>query len=120
MDRASLDTNSQGRIADNEDFLDIIRVSEAMGKRIRDTSQSLLLTDVVKEREDLQGMDIASHGNVSGPVEDEEKVSETEKDQDPAERLIESVLKDVYAKEAMAILLDLEKQQKEMASKSTK
>lgn len=120
MDRASLDTNSQGRIADNEDFLDIIRVSEAMGKRIRDTSQSLLLTDVVKEREDLQGMDIASHGNVNGPVEDEEKDSEAEKDQDPAERLIESVLKDVYAKEAMAILLDLEKQQKEMASKSTK
>ena len=50
----------------------------------------------------------------------QEKDLEAEKDQDPAEKLIESVLKDVYAKEAMAILLDLEKQQKEMASKSTK
>jgi len=120
MDRASLDANSQGRVAENEDFIEIVRISEAMGERIRDTHQSLLLADVVKERDDFQGLDVTPHGNKGELVDDDDKKDAEEdddKDRDPREKLIESVLEDVYAKEAMAILLDLEKQQKEMASK---
>jgi carboxyl-terminal processing protease len=120
MDRASLDANSQGRVAENEDFIEIVRISEAMGERIRDTHQSLLLADVVKERDDFQGLDVTPHGNKGELVDDDDKKDAEEdddKDRDPTEKLIESVLEDVYAKEAMAILLDLDKQQKEMASK---
>jgi len=120
MDRASLDKNSQGRVAENEDFIEIVRISEAMGERIRDTRQSLLLADVVKERDDFQGLDVTPHGDKGELVDDEDKKDAEEdedKDRDPTEKLIESVLEDAYAKEAMAILLDLDKQQKEMASK---
>ena len=120
MDRASLDTSSQSRVAENEDFIEIIRISEAMGDRIKDTHQSLLLADVVKERDDLQGMDVTPHGDKGEPVGDDDKKDSEEdddKDRDPTEKLIESVLEDVYAKEAMAILLDLDKQQKEVANK---
>jgi carboxyl-terminal processing protease len=120
MDRASLDTSSQSRVAENEDFIEIIRISEAMGDRIKDTHQSLLLADVVKERDDLQGMDVTPHGGKGEPVGDDDKKDSEEddnKDRDPTEKLIESVLEDVYAKEAMAILLDLDKQQKEVANK---
>jgi carboxyl-terminal processing protease len=122
IDRASLDTQSQGRVAENEDFIEIVRISEAMGQRIRDTHQSLLLADVVKEREDLQGMDVTPHGDKGVLVDDDDKKNSEEKDdkdRDPTEKLIESVLDDVYAKEAMAVLLDLYKQQKEMVSKGT-
>src|SRR5210317_821482 len=120
MDRASLDANSQGRVAENEDFIEIVRISEAMGERIRDTHQSLLLADVVKERDDFQGLDVTPHGNKGQLVDDDDKKDAEEdddKDRDPTEKLIESVLEDVYAKEAMAILLDLDNQQKEMASR---
>ena len=120
MDRASLDTSSQGRVAENEDFIEIIRISEAMGKRIKDTRQSLLLADVVNERDDLQGMDVTPHGGKGELVNDDDKKDSEEdedKDRDPTEKLIESVLNDAYAKEAMAILVDLDKQQKEIANK---
>jgi carboxyl-terminal processing protease len=120
MDRASLDTSSQGRVAENEDFIEIVRISEAMGERIKNTRQSLLLADVVKERDDLQGMDVTPHGGKGELVDDDDKKDSAEdddKDRDPTEKLIESVLNDAYAKEAMAILIDLDKQQKEMANK---
>ena len=123
MDRESLDANSQARVAENEDFIEIVRISEAMGERIKDTRQSLLLADVVKERDDLQGMDLGAHGDkgdfVSEDVKDEPVESDQE-DRDPTEKLIDSVMKDVYAREAMAILSDLEEQQKKLADKASK
>jgi carboxyl-terminal processing protease len=119
IDRVSLDESSQSRVAENEDFIEIVRVSEAMGERIKDTHQSLLLADVIKERDELQGMAITPHGDKSEPMDDDEKKDsdEDDEDQDPTEKLIEAVLEDAYAKEAMAILLDLAKQQKEVTQK---
>ncbi len=122
LDRASLDKSSQDRVAKNEDFVEIVRISEAMRERIKQTRQSLMLADVVKERQDLQGMELGMHGN-TGELEDEEDKEdpgETEgTDRDPTEKLLETILKDAYAREAMAILLDLGNQQKELAAKGS-
>jgi carboxyl-terminal processing protease len=119
INRVSLDENSQGRVAEDEDFIEIVRISEAMRERIKDTHQSLLLADVIKERDELQGMEISPHGDKNEPVDDDDKEdSDTDDDdKDPTEKLIESVLEDAYAKEAMAILLDLAEQQKEANNK---
>ena len=123
IDRTRLDKNSQDRVATNEDFVEIVRISEAMGERIKHTRQSLLLADVVKERHDLQGMDLStSHGNTGELVPEEGKDDTGEvngEDRDPTEKLLETVLEDVYANEAMAILLDIDKQQKQLADKGT-
>jgi carboxyl-terminal processing protease len=126
IDRANLDARSQGRVAENEKFVEIQRVAEAMGVRIKNTRQSLALSDVVQERDDLQGMDVSPHGAKNdvvgeGDKPEAEETEETEdEDRDPTEKLIESVLEDVYAVEAMAILLDLSAQQKEVADKGQK
>ena len=48
---------------------------------------------------------------------EEAKAEQADEQQDPTEKLIESVLKDVYAKESMAILADLAAQQTEVAGK---
>lgn len=120
MDRASLDRNSRERVATNEDFAEIIRISEAMGERIMHTRQSLLLADVVKERHDLQGMELGIHGNTGEFEAEEDKAESGEsegEERDPTEKLLEAILKDAYAKEAMAVLLDLGNQQKELAGK---
>ena len=91
--------------------------------RIKNTRQSLALSDVVQERDDLQGMDVSTHGakdDVVGEGEKPEAEETEDEDRDPTEKLIESVLEDVYAVEAMAILLDLSAQQKEVADKGQK
>ena len=94
-----------------------------MGERIKDTHQSLLINDVVKEREDLQGAD-SQHAMVGidekddDPAEDGDK-SEAEK-QSPAEKLVAAVLKDAYVKESMAILVDLAEQRTDIAGKVQK
>jgi carboxyl-terminal processing protease len=123
IDRANLDARSQGRVAENEKFVEIQRVAEAMGVRIKNTRQSLALSDVVQERDDLQGMDVSTHGakdDVVGEGDKPEAEETEDEDRDPTEKLIESVLEDVYAVEAMAILLDLSAQQKEVADKGQK
>ncbi|MCF6238549.1 MAG: carboxy terminal-processing peptidase [Candidatus Marinimicrobia bacterium] len=120
IDRAGLNAKSQARVAKNEDFIEIERVAEAMRERIKNTRQSLLINDVVQEREGLQGMSNGSHGLSGDKKEegsDEAKAEESDEQQDPTEKLIESVLKDVYAKESMAILVDLAAQQTEVAGK---
>jgi carboxyl-terminal processing protease len=117
FDRAELNTKSQARVAKNEDFIEIQRVAEAMGERIKNTRQSLRIDDVVRERDDLQGMSASPHGGtLSGEVAagDEEKKAVEDK-RDATEKLIESVLEDTYAKESMAILADLAAQHTEVA-----
>ncbi len=120
VDFALLDAKSQARVAKDEAFIEIQRVAEAMGERIKNTHQSLLIDDVVNERDDLQGMSTVPHGSTDGEIE--EPVDELEKPAEDKrgaeEKLIESVLKDTYAKEAMAILVDLAAQQAEIASKN--
>jgi len=119
VDFALLDAKSQARVAKDEAFIEIQRVAEAMGERIKNTHQSLLIDDVVNERDDLQGMSTGLHGSTDGEIE--EPVDELEKPVEDKrgaeEKLRESVLKDTYAKEAMAILVDLAAQQAEIASK---
>jgi carboxyl-terminal processing protease len=123
IDRAGLDTNSQARVAKNDDFIEIQRVAEAMGVRITDTRQSLAITDVVKERDELQGMSASPHGAKGDGMDDgvsveaEDAETSEDDDRDPTEKLIESVLADVYAVEAMAILSDMVNTQREVADK---
>ncbi len=119
VDFAFLDTKSQERVAKDEDFIEIQRVAEAMGERIKNTRQSLLIDDVVNERNDLQGMSTGLHGSTDGGIEEPEDEQEqpVEDKRDATEKLIENVLKDTYAKESMAILADLAALQTEVASK---
>lgn len=120
VDRADLNAKSQVRVAKDEDFAEIQRVAEAMGERIKNTHQSLLIDDVVHERDDLQGMGSAGpHGSPDSADEESNEESEEQADdqRDPIEKLKEKVLKDTYVKESMAILLDLAEQQTEVAGK---
>ncbi len=118
IDRAALNSLSMKRVSIDPDFDEIQRVAEAMGARIKNTRQSLLLANVVKEREDLQGMETAPHGmKDEALIDDEEPVEDADDKKDPQEKLIAGVLDDTYAKEAMAILLDLSEQQKAIAAK---
>lgn len=120
IDRAVLEMNSRERVSKSDDFLEIQRVAEAMGERIKNTRQSLVLADVVKERDDFQGMGTTQHG-VSDDVFQIDENSEPEsvdENRDPTEKLIEAVMDDVYARESMAILLDLAAQKSVVAGKS--
>jgi carboxyl-terminal processing protease len=118
VDRADLQTRSRERVAKNEDFIEIQRVAEAIGERIKNTRQSLLIDDVLREKGDLLGVDTGPHA--SGLGENDEldvKQKKQEGQLDATVRLIENLLKDVYAKESMAILADLVAQQTAVAFK---
>ncbi len=118
VDRADLNSKSQARVAKNEEFTEIQRVAEAMGERIKNTHQSLLIDDVVRERDDLQGMSSTGpHGSPDSEDDASDEKSEADDKRDPIEKLKEKVLKDTYVKESMAILLDLAEQQTEVAVK---
>ncbi|MDT8444873.1 MAG: carboxy terminal-processing peptidase, partial [Desulfuromonadales bacterium] len=118
VDRAELNVKSQSRVAKDEDFIEIQRVAEAMGERIKNTRQSLRINDVVQERNDLLGMSTGPHGATSSEIDemDEEK-QQPDDNRDATEILIETVLKDPYAKESMAILVDMAAQQTVIAGK---
>jgi carboxyl-terminal processing protease len=121
FDRKALNAKSHDRVAASEEFAEIQRLADAIGERIKDTHQSLLINDVVKEREDLQGAD-SQHAMVGIEEKDDEPAddeAELEK-QSPAEKLLAAVLKDAYVKESMAILVDLAEQRTEIAGKSNK
>lgn len=120
-DYAYLNAKSQARVAKDKDFIEIQRVSEAMGERIKNTRQSLLIADVVNERDDLQGMSLNRHGATEGMDEeaDDEMKKPVDEELSATEKLIKSVLEDAYAKESMAILGDLAAQQAAVASKKT-
>lgn len=114
VNRADLQAKSQDRVAVNADFIEIQRVAEAMGERIKNTRQSLLISDVVGERNELQETGMSPHVS----KDDEEK--ESDKQQDATEKLIKSVLTDAYAIESMAILDNLLTQQREVVGKEKK
>ncbi len=122
VDRAELNVKSQGRVAKDEDFIEIQRVAEAMGERIKNTRQSLLINDVVQERNDLLGMSTGPHGATSGELNemDDEEKKQPDDNRDATDILIESVLEDPYAKESMAILVDMAAQQTAIAVKKHK
>jgi hypothetical protein len=92
-----------------------------MKERIKDTHQSLLINDVLKERDDLQGL-ATEHGSIDMPGEDiGAPADKPEADkQSPAEKLVAAVLKDAYVKESMAILVDMAAQHTEIAGKERK
>jgi carboxyl-terminal processing protease len=118
VNRAELISNSQARVAKDEDFKEIQRIAETTGERIKNTRQSLLLSDVIKERDELQGLSQTPHSLTSGESS-ELGLGEPdgENKQNNPEDLVESVLKDAYAKESMAILSDMAAQQQEIAGK---
>jgi len=119
VDYADLNAKSQARVAKNKDFIEIQRVAEAMGERIKNTRQSLLIADVVNERDDLQGMSLNRHGATDDMDEeaDDELKKPVDEELSATEKLIKSVLEDAYAKESMAILDDLAAQQAAVSSK---
>jgi carboxyl-terminal processing protease len=116
IDRAALNSKSHARVAADEEFKEIEHIAEVSKERIQNTRQSLLLADVVREREEFQGANQGVHGMTAGEEADPD-TPEAADNQDPEVKLTESVLKDAYAKESMAILSDLVTQQKEIASK---
>ncbi len=91
-----------------------------MGERIKNTRQSLLIADVVRERDELQGMSTVRTAQLMRKDDPEMRREQPEEQRDATEKLIESVLKDAYAKESMAILDDLLTQQTEVAGKEQK
>lgn len=121
FDRKALNTKGHDRVAASEEFAEIQRIADAIGERIKDTHQSLLINDVVKEREDLLGAD--NQHAMFGIDEKDEDPAEDESDsekQSPEEKLLDAVLKDTYVKESMAILVDLAEQRTEIAGKVNK
>jgi len=118
IDRADLIVKSKARVAKDDDFKEIQRIAEATGERIKNTRQSLLLADVIKERDELKGMGDSPHGLGSAEkIEPEDGAPEVTDKQDNKESLSESVLKDPYTKESMAILSDIAAQQLAIAGK---
>ena len=122
FDRETLKAKSRARVAASEEFTEIQRIADSLGERIKETRQSLLISDVIQEREDLLGMDNSAHG-MAGMSDEDDDAAEDKSDtegQNPTEKLVESVLKDAYVKESMAILVDLAAQRTEIAGKGQK
>ena len=122
FDREALREKSLARVAASEEFAEIQRIADSLGERIKDTRQSLLISDVIKEREDLLGLGSSGHG-MAGMSEEDGEADKDNKDtegQSPTEKLVEAVLKDAYVKESMAILVDLAAQRTEVAGKGQK
>ena len=121
FDRMALNSKSHDRVAASEAFTEIQHVADSIQVRIKDTHQSLLINDVVKERDDLQGL--ASQHGVAGMTEEDNAISEDKPEaekQSPEEKLLAAVLEDAYVKESMAILVDLAAQHTEIAGKGKK
>ena len=110
FDREALIANSQQRVLSSEEFADIERTAEAVKDRLMDTTQSLRLEDVVQERKELELLSNNPHMNMGafGRIEDQDStITKEDKDITSAEKLLNSILKDVYIIESMAILDDL-------------
>lgn len=100
-----LQFSSLSRVTTDEDFREIQRLAVVMGERIKNTRQSLRIDDVVRERNEFQGMSDSSPHAVDGESLPGE--TESSKPNETKETLLESVLKDPYTKESMAILGDM-------------
>ncbi|MDH3999343.1 MAG: carboxy terminal-processing peptidase, partial [Desulfuromonadales bacterium] len=106
---------SMDRVAKSGDFEDIQRVADIMGERIEDTRQTLRIDKVLKERDDMQGLEgmhEADPGAVMGHGDDPDKDKDSDEEEkgkkkDEQQKLRESVLEDPYTVESMAILSDM-------------
>lgn len=120
LDRAALNAKSQARVTANEDFQEISHAAVIMGERIKETRQSLLLSQVVKERLEFDEVSAVPHGAMGDGL-DAPSEAKKEPENDPRsaeEKLLESVQSDVYIKESMAILDDLAALNAEIAVKA--
>jgi carboxyl-terminal processing protease len=99
----SLQALSSRRVADDADFTEIRRVAETLAVRLENTRQSLQITTVLRERNEID--------NGKSPHEDFGDDEAGKNERKPGEtdqmRLVRQVSEDPYAKEAMAILDDL-------------
>ena len=96
---SELQQQSNARIKANEDFQEIVSFAVGAQKRREDTQQSLLLQDMLTERDQLRGEmdDISPHG----------LMAETEDDDKKEESLDEKIADDPYVEEGTLLLLDL-------------
>jgi carboxyl-terminal processing protease len=119
FDSVILNSKSKERVAGNEDFIEITRIADSMGERIKNTRQSLLIDKVLKERDGLQGAGMSPHGALGEENDNAEDADDEQEsdDLDATEKLIKKVLSDVHIKESMAILEDLVGLQAEIAAK---
>ena len=95
---STLQQLSQARIRQDEDFQEIISDADSAQKRREATQQSLLLKDLLTERDQLhdERERMAPHGLMA--VEDDEKKEES---------LNEKIADDPYVEEGVTLLLDL-------------
>jgi carboxyl-terminal processing protease len=110
LDKAELAERSRNRVAQNEEFIEISRISEVVAERLKTTRQSLQAEKVYHEWETLKDESLAHGGAMGAMGDDEEEAGEdsAEQGETPEQKLIGQVLKDPYALEAMAILGDLQ------------
>jgi carboxyl-terminal processing protease len=96
---AELKRGSQERVSHNEDFAEILVEAKEATERREDTMQSLLLSQMLKEREELQGADdlLAPHGGMAARDGDEKEPPSLE----------EEIADDPYVGEGKVLLLDL-------------
>lgn len=97
-----LAVRSQQRVKESDDFKKITKMAEAFGERLENTVQPLSIDKVYAEwNKKLDAVDEESaHGSTEKPkVDDAELTAE--------ENLVKRVSEDPYAKEAMAVLAEL-------------
>jgi len=112
-DRSWLEQRSRQRIAADKEWQELVREAAQAKARSEKTSQSLLLTEVRKEREEERKL--AAHwdaGELHGAGADEEgrdaaRLRAAATPQEREQQLLEETSKDPVAKEALAVLDDL-------------
>lgn len=97
---------SADRISGDEDFREIVALAEKAQQRRADTRQSLLLTDILAERDRLREGGDGGQASPHGPA----TVGEKQADKEPP-TLAEEIADDPYVDEGVALLLDLLAQQ---------
>ncbi len=120
-DRVLLNKKSRKRVAESEEFAEILRLAETMRDRIKNTEHSLLIGEALKERDEILDMTKVPHGGLAGPdvfEDDIDKEEDGEEGIDPREKLIKQVLGDAYVQESMAIIQDMIDLQPELARKT--
>ncbi|MCK5913251.1 MAG: carboxy terminal-processing peptidase [Desulfuromusa sp.] len=97
---SELQQQSNVRVKANEDFQEIVAFAAGAQKRREDTQQSLLLQDMLTERDQLRGEmdDISPHGLMAETEDDDEKKEQS---------LDEKIADDPYVEEGTLLLLDL-------------
>ncbi len=98
--KEKLQRNSQQRISSDKEFQEIVVAAGEAQKRRQETTQSLLLSQMLAEREQLR--DINKQPSPHGAMAVNKK-----KDEEKETSLEEQIAKDPYVSEGVALLLDL-------------